>query len=359
MDFLEAEKIPFEVINYTQAGDPMLLIRKQGHGRPVMITAGAHANEPSGVSAALALARDWAFDFPLVMMPLRDPMGCRPYAANLSRALGREVVFSDSMQLSELLLQNADVVYCNDGNFQLVEIGGVLFNNFRQAIDDMDAYLGEVLTNAFMKEHPELLSSLAGKRLVSKPNSTPRAETVGQYGRSFVGYINAFGLFCNMNRRFGREDAPVEIKSVQRVFDATQPQFVLDLHEGFGSTYYMFNANYGVSDRAKVFAAAMSKRLAEVGEPTHAADIAKHIEGFTDAYFEPVPGVIADVHFGNYDEQGSPESQSMGLAFGAYCAMHGCPSFTIEAGNNAPMAARVNVQITGALAALEALVGGA
>ena len=24
----------------------MLLIRKQGHGRPVMITAGAHANEP-------------------------------------------------------------------------------------------------------------------------------------------------------------------------------------------------------------------------------------------------------------------------------------------------------------------------
>ena len=68
MAWLSERHIPYEIAGTSNMGLPLIVIRKPGKGRPVMITAGAHAMEPSGVSAALQILENWHYDFPLYTM---------------------------------------------------------------------------------------------------------------------------------------------------------------------------------------------------------------------------------------------------------------------------------------------------
>ena len=129
MAWLSERHIPYEIAGTSNMGLPLIVIRKPGKGRPVMITAGAHAMEPSGVSAALQILENWHYDFPLYMMPLRDPLGCQSYETILSHTLNRPVHFEGHDELSALLLKYADEVYIRNELFLLVRIGAVSYTH--------------------------------------------------------------------------------------------------------------------------------------------------------------------------------------------------------------------------------------
>ena len=268
IQWLVAEKIPYEILGFTAMGDPVVMAHKDGEGRPVLVTAGAHAVEPAGVSAALMLLKNWDKPYPLYVIPLRDPLGSQGYAPILAKALGHKVEFHCHEELSRILLDNATEVFVNSDAFVLVKIGETLFVSTRYVEEEAGPRQSEIFVDQFLQEHPEVLPALAGRRIVCPANFGEESETVGLYERAFTAEISNYGVFVDMNRRFGCADAAIEVKITQQVCDQLHPQLVIDMHEGFGSSYYFFFADYDTSPKLRKLAALMDARMSDYGEPT-------------------------------------------------------------------------------------------
>lgn len=329
-------------------GLPMIVVKKEGRGRPVMITAGAHAMEPSGVSAALQILEGWHYSFPLYMMPLRDPLGCQSYETILGQTLNREVHFKEHDELSALLLRYADRVYINSSEFLLVSIGQLLFTNLRYRPEDAGPRQNERYINAFLEENPSLLEALAGRRVICPANMAPNSETVHCYERAFTAEISRTGIVADNNRRFGSDNENPEVSICRRLCDQARPGLVLDLHEGFSNTYYFFCSNYtGQPDTADYVDRMNAACLKEFpAGPWRLENLISYMPECRRAYREPAPGVLES-------KAGCDAKlpKVLGVGFTEYASRY-CPSTTVEAGNDASLAQRVKVHMLCAEAAL-------
>ncbi|HHT71849.1 MAG TPA: hypothetical protein GX016_09865 [Firmicutes bacterium] len=351
MDWLKNEKIEYQIVGETAMGHPIVMVHKEGVGQPVIITAGAHASEPAGVSAALELLKNWDYPFPLYMFPLRDPFGCQGYAGCLSQILGQEVEFKTCEELNELLLKHADKVYNNDGKFTIVLIKDVLFTNLRFVPGEAGPRQSEICTNEFLQAHPEFIAEFEGKRIVCPANFTDDAETVRQYERAFTAEITSNGTFADMNRRFGGESEPPEVKIVREKVDEIKPYVALDLHEGFGSTYYYFVTDYTTNERLRHYVDLMIDACKDdfPSGPWRLQGVVASIPEAEHQYIEPVPGVLQDIR-GKYSE--GTHKGLTGTGFSGYCSRY-CPSVTLESGTDNTMKARVRMHVKCATAVLE------
>ncbi len=351
VDWLEKEKIEYQVMGETSMGDPMIMIHKEGTGQPVVITAGAHATEPAGVSAALELLKNWDYPFPLYMFPMRDPFGAQGYAGCLSQVLGRDVEFETYEELNQLLLEHADKVYNNDGLFTIVLINDVIFTNLRFVPGEAGPRQSEINTNEFLKAHPELVSQFAGKRIVCPANFTDEAESVRKYDRAFTAKITENGTFADMNRRFGGSGEPFEVQVVRQQVDELDPYVVLDLHEGFGSTYYFFTSNYTTNERLRHYLDLMIAACKDdfPQGPWRLQGVIDCVPEAANQYIEPTPGVIQDIQ--GPRDSGTYEGLT-GTSFSSYCSPY-CPSVTLESGTDNTMQARVGMHVKCARAVLQ------
>ena len=350
MEWLANKNIPFEIVGETKMGLPILMIHKEGKGRPVVITAGAHASEPSGVSAAMAIIENWNYSFPLYMFPLRDPLGCQPYAKCLSHALYREVDFSSYEQLNELLLKYADKVYIERNGFLLVSINGIFFTNIRYRPEDAGPRQNERYVNEYLKENPDMLAEFARRRIVCPANMPDKSDTVHCYERAFTAEISDIGVFSDMNRQFGVESAPPEVKILTEFVDKIQPGLVLDLHEGFEDTYYFFTPDYIEREETRMYVDLMSAACAPKFPkgPWRLSRLLEFMPELKSEYLEPAPGVLQTV---SKPELGI-EAKTRGTNFSSYCSRY-CPATTIESGIENTLRDRVEVHLLCAKAALD------
>lgn len=349
MAWLSERHIPYEIAGTSNMGLPLIVIRKPGKGRPVMITAGAHAMEPSGVSAALQILENWHYDFPLYMMPLRDPLGCQSYETILSHTLNRPVHFEGHDELSALLLKYADEVYIRNELFLLVRIGERLFTNLHYRPEDAGPRQNERYINEYLDAHPEQLAAFSGRRVICPANMAPNSETVHCYERAFTAEISRTGIVADNNRRFGSDNENPEVRVCRELCDEAKPGLVLDLHEGFSNTYYFFTSNYTGNPEAQKYVDSMNEACAREfpAGPWRLSDLISYMPECSTLYREPAPGVLESIP--------SPDAKLpkvLGSGFTEYASRY-CPSTTIEAGNDASLAQRVKVHMICAGAALD------
>lgn len=342
-NWLESEKIPYSSLGNTAMGDPILMIHKEGVGDPVLITSGAHAGEPAGVFAAMTILKNWKYKNPLYMVPLRDPFGFQGYEACLSHAMGREMHFETHGELWKILKENCTELLYEDDTFLLVDMNGILLTNQIRPEKIVGPRGVELKVNAVLAEHPELIGKCAGKRIVF-PSNAGDAENVWDFYRAFSAEITAKGIVADMNRRFGTQEEPNEVKFLRQLCDEIKPPVVLDLHEGQGSSYYFFVPDYNKNPAIAHYTRLMRDAIIAHGKPiTTLDDVAKRLGNhMLEQFVEPVPGVLVDA--GLSAKQG-------GSGFSSYAGKYGA-SITIECGRWAPLEDRVNIHLWAAEAML-------
>lgn len=332
-------------VNFT--GQPMIRIKRGGgSGRPVVITAGAHAGEPSGVLAALLLARDYAFDAPTYIVPLRDPFAWQGYEAALRSIAGRPTPgITDYASSLKAILSVGQEIH-SDGSLVLAQVGDVVFATMPPASPPIGPRQLEQAVNLALAQDSALASRVRGKRVVFPSNAGPKAEGVGDYQRSFSATIRGKGIVADMNRGFGGGEEPSEVALLRELVDDVRPGLVLDLHEGQGATYYVFVGADSPHANTVPYARAALAAMGADGHPPVTLDDLERSFGprIREGLTEPEPGMMV----------GRVQNPALeGTSFGNYCDRY-CPSITTETGRWAPLADRVRWQLAGARAVLDA-----
>ena len=252
MRFLKPDATADEVVNEARrhgleesilalgpGGAEIVAFEAGGRREPaIVITAGAHADEPSGPLGALALLDELATDHRAVVVPLRDPFAWNGFDAALAFACGEDVELPDHAA-AERFLRDRGTVELDEGGVLVVRIGELGFAFMHPKPDTVGpreiwSRLGEILPG-----RRDLIDRLVGLRLIL-PSNLAGVEGCGAFERGYTVLVTPTGLPGNLNRFFGAADAPTEVRAVQRLVDGLRPGLVLDLHEGQGADFYVF-----------------------------------------------------------------------------------------------------------------------
>ena len=349
ISWLQDHGISYEVLGKNFAGQPIIVVKKEGSGgEPLVITAGAHTSEPAGVLATLLLLRDLDIDNPLYVVPLRDPFGWQGYELCLEYALGEAVTLTDHMSLEDLLLDRGEEILLKEPGFVLARIKDIVFASLVPPGRPTGPREVEQRVNQVLRDHPELMSSLVGSRVVF-PGNAGDSEGVWDFYRAFSAVISDDGIVADMNRQFGGVNEPPEVSMLRQLVDDVQPGMVLDIHEGQGSTFYLFVPGYYQSEETQHYTKLIwDTMVAEGVKMFTVSDLAKALGPQTVKDLdEPLPGVLVGKIEGN---------RRAGTSFAGYCRRFG-PSITFETGRWAPLAQRVGLHLLAAKTLIEAYTG--
>lgn len=343
--WLESQNIEHDTLGQNFASQPLIRIRKGGGpGRPIVITAGAHAGEPSGVLAALLLARDHDFKAPTYIVPLRDPFAWQAFPALLQRIAERETTaFSDHEGAAAALRAVGETLHDN-GSLLVVDVNGVAFANMKPADPPIGPRQLEQALNVALADSQELAAKLVGKRVVFPSNAGPVAEGVEDYLRSFSATVRGRGIVADMNRGFGGSEEPTEVELLRAFVDEVNPGLVIDLHEGQGSTYYVFVGAGSPHPETLPYARAVLEAMGSDGSPPVTLDDLEVSFGprIREGLTEDQPGLLV----------GRVQNTALdGTSFGNYCDKY-CPAITTETGRWGSLTARVERQLAAVRAIL-------
>ena len=119
----------------TVDSSPIVVAQSGGEKEPaIFITAGSHATEHAGVSAAVALIDQLETDHKVYVIPTRDPVGLNGYAYALSLGLGDEPEFDSFGEVEDILRNEGEVLFEED-DMVLSLIGDYGYASARPATD--------------------------------------------------------------------------------------------------------------------------------------------------------------------------------------------------------------------------------
>lgn len=228
---VESRGHDYRVLGYAPGGRPIIAIRGGGDAEPaIVLTAGSHANEQAGVTAAVELIDRVDTDHALYVIPTRDPVGLDGYAAALESALGEAPAIASFEDVDELLRDRGDVVYEADG-YAFALIGDTGFVNQYPAELPPDGHgVGENYIGDLGDEEPSALEPFKGRRMYL-PAGQPDLEGAGTFERAYTVVIDPDGRVQHLNRSYDRVWAPVETRCVRTLLAETDPGLFVDLHE--------------------------------------------------------------------------------------------------------------------------------
>ena len=257
--------LPVVVLGESPEGQAIIALRSGGKKEPpILITAGAHADEPSGPFGALALLEELNTDYATYIVPLRDPFAWNGFDHALSFALEREVVLTEHDQAEEVLRSSGRVIFDHEGML-IVTIGSLGFAFKRPSPDTVGPLEIWGLMEEQLPHLPDIVGELVGRRIIL-PSNLDEIEGCGRFTRGYTVFMSPSGRAGNLNRFFGEDNPPPEVRFVKQLYDRTRPGLVLDLHEGQGSAYYVF-ASGQYEHRAKTLAQAMISGVKNAGYP--------------------------------------------------------------------------------------------
>lgn len=203
----------------------------------VLITAGSHADETSGMVTASRLLDMLSTDQKVYVVPNRDPLGWEGFSAGLGLAAG--VAPPSGFGPAKDLLRSAGDVLYEDGQFLVADVGGFNFALVRPNRDTFGSEKAIKMLAFAMSVDAALSARLAGKRVLV-PANAPDCDGRGVLDRAYTVVVAEDGFVGSFNRFFGDPAAPAEVAAVAAIIDDVAPRLTVDLHEGWNDAYYMF-----------------------------------------------------------------------------------------------------------------------
>lgn len=298
---------------------------------PVLIAAGAHAEEAAGVIAAWRIAERPGFPGRMLFVPCRDPLGWDGIERTLGRIIGEpELKIAGHEHAVGLFREHGDVVWDRNG-MAIAIVGPLAFLSFapdHPGNRDTGEYI-----QAYIPEQPELVDVLKGRTLLV-PGSPAHAE-----GRSVYGwgggpsvYVDETGRVGNFNRFFAAEKPPVEVAALRSFALEQRPDWIFDLHENFGDRFGMYTNSAFLSRGDDVYRAMIDTVIAKGFPIMPLAELMPYLNLPEQAIIELYPGVYS----------ANPKRRLPPDAFGVYASSIGAVCFTTEMGMERPLAYRVD-----------------
>lgn len=311
---------------------------------PVLITAGAHAEEAAGVIVALRLAESPDFAGRMLFVPCRDPLGWDGISRTLGRVIGQpELHIEDHAHAVRLFREHTEVIHDQDG--LVIGRSGALGFMSLDPKHPGNADTGEFI-QAYLPEDKPLVEALKGCILLV-PGSPAHAEgrNVYGWGGGPSVYVDETGRVGNFNRFFAASKPPVEVEALRRFATEAAPEWIFDLHENFGDRYGMYTNALFVGRGEEVYRA-MIDAVLQSGYPVMPlADLLPYLNLKEGALLELYPGVYS----------ANPEIRMPPDAFGVYAGEIGAVCFTTEMGLDRPLAYRAQVTEIAVRAGLKAI----
>ena len=288
-------------------GQPIVAVKSGGDKTPaIFISAGSHATEQAGVSAACALIDEIETEHQLYTIPNRDPIGMNGLAYALGLSLDDVPNLGGLDDVAPLLKKHGEVLYEED--------------------DTVVALIGEygyATGNLYNHRVGDWIEALKGRRLYFAA-SNPGVE------RAYTLVIDPTGEVLHLNRFHDTPWAPVESRCTRDLMATIQPGLTLDLHE-HGGDFFWFSARHQrtPSDQQweEALASEMIAAVAASGAPLAPSD---YLPG---SFFTTGPHSVFWLN---------PQQRGEGLNLADFAAKTYGLAFTIETGMALPFAERVH-----------------
>lgn len=307
---------------------------------PILVTAGAHADETSGPLAAVQLLRDLATDHPLYVVPTRDPLGLEGFAAVVRGATSSTAPLVSWEDVAAVLRRQGRVLV-EDGSFVLALVGDLGVAGLRPTPDSFGSEKALRIVQEWVRREPALLDELAGKRVVV-PANAPGCEGRGVLERAYTAYVAPDGFVGSYNRFFGHPAAPIEVRLIQDLVDDLRPGLAIDLHEGWDDRAYWFVPQATADDpaRARGIEAEVIAALGAADLPT--STLSELVPNMPDEHLRRfVAGTDGRLTW----RWPSVDASPWGVAFMPYALRHGL-AYQTEVGRWSSVARRVEYQVT-------------
>ena len=296
-----------QILGRAPDGQPIVAVKSGGDKTPaIFISAGSHATEQAGVSAACALIDEIETEHQLYTIPCRDPIGMNGFAYALGLSLDQAPNLGGLDEIAPLLKKRGQVL-CEEGDTVVAVIGEY----------------GYATRNLYNRSVATWTEALKGRRLYFAA-SNPGVE------RAYTLVIDPAGAVLHLNRFHDTPWAPVESRCTRDLMAVIQPGLTLDLHE-HGGDFFWFSARHQrtPSDQAweERMADAMIAAVAASGAALPPAD---YLPG--SFFTRGMHGVF----WLNAAQRGE------GLNLADFAARTYGPAFTIETGMALSFAARVH-----------------
>jgi hypothetical protein len=313
-------------LGYAPDGAPIVCVKAGGEKGPaILISAGSHATEQAGVTAAVLLLEQLESDHPIFVIPCRDPIGLNGFAYALSLGIGEEPELDSIDNVNELLTTYGEVLYQKDDTLR------VLIGEY--------GYANRGLYGRF-KKGEAFLEPLKGRRIFF-PSRTEGIEGTGFCQRAYTLIVSPEGEVLHINRFHDTSWAPVESRSVRDVMADIKPGLTLDLHEHEGNAFW-FSARHQKNEAdeqwEKKMADCMIKAVADSGQALASED---YLPG---SFFTRGERGVYWLH---------AQKRGEGLNLADFAASEYGPSFTIETGMLTGFENRVKTSMLAAQTAIE------
>ena len=295
-----------QTIGRAPDGQPIVAVKSGGDKPPaIFISAGSHATEQAGVSAACALIDEIETEHALYTIPSRDPIGMNglAYALGLSLEAAPDLSGLDDLAL---LLKARGQVLADEGDTVVALIGEC----------------GYATRNLYNHPVGDWIEALKGRRLYFSTRN-PSIE------RAYTLVIDPAGHVLHLNRFHDTPWAPVEPRCTRDLMAAIRPGLTLDLHEHQGD-FFWFSARHQRTPSDQQWEEALaSEMIAAVAASGAALAPSDYLPG---AFFTKGPRSVFWLN---------PQQRGEGLNLADFAARTYGLAFTIETGMERPFAERV------------------
>lgn len=236
VEALYASGKPIQVWGQAVDGTPILSASAGAGKQPaILITAGVHASETSGVQAALQLLNLLETQHEVVILPLRDPFGFAGVNHCLSFAAQQPIHLSNHAEILEYLKRKARLLWSLD-DFCIFKLNDVGFMWSPQHKADFYRTIDRI--GQLSRGKPDALKSLWGKRVMLL-NPDVGCEGASNMQRCWHGVFSEQGEWLHLNRFFGRSDPPSEVAAVIQLIQTIHPGLICDLQEDRVSGFWL------------------------------------------------------------------------------------------------------------------------
>ncbi|MBT3601514.1 MAG: hypothetical protein HN521_00475 [Candidatus Latescibacteria bacterium] len=325
LEWIEQKGYTPRVLGQAPDGAPIVSIKIGGEKGPaIFISAGSHATEQAGVSAATALIEQLETEHPVYILPCRDPIGLNGFSYALSLSIANLPPLNTIDDVNTVLKKHGEILYEKDDTL-LVIIGEY-------------GYANKGLYGQFEKGQP-FLKSLIGRRIFF-PSRQEGIEGTAFCQRAYTLIVSPDAEVLHINRFHDTAWAPVESRCTRTLMAEIQPRLILDLHEHGGDSFW-FSARHQQNDEDEMW----EKRMADgiIGA------VAK--SGAALAPEDYLPG-----SFFSKGERGvywlNAQTRGEGLNLTDFAARTYGPAFTIETGMRTGFQHRVETSLLAAQTAI-------
>ncbi|MBT4981283.1 MAG: hypothetical protein HOL51_19540 [Gemmatimonadetes bacterium] len=314
LDHIKTQGHATETLGRTPDGQPIVAIKSGGDKSPaIFISAGSHATEQAGVSAAVDLLDELDTEHQVYTLPDRDPIGMNGFSYALGLSLEAAPKINTLDEVGPFLREHGEVLYEKDDTVVAI-IGEYGYSTHNLYYD--------------LKGDEPWLEALKGRRLYF-PNRDPGIEGTDFLQRAYALIVDPTGEVLHINRFHDTPWAPVESRCTRDLMATINPGLTLDLHEHGGDSFW-FSARHQQNDDDQQWEENMADAMITAVAASGAALAPE--EYLPGSFFTRGP---RGVYWLNAGQRGE------GLNLVDFAARTYGPSFTIETGMKLPFAERV------------------